>query len=250
MTVADLASTYLERREQDWNAFAASSADLPDYWAWWEDYSAGWRIPIQFLQPLGSEFAEQFKPLGKLMEQLGELDEVVVPPLAWVHMSYIHIGFLRPTDVMWSQVESFYVNAAPRIRRVEPFTMQVGGLSISEDGRIYVGMDDGGTYRELRRQIALGVPFITQKMKDDPLITAEGDTFVPTMDIGFTTGTGSRQRLIELLEEHRSIDLGEVSPPAMKLARLPIQPYDHYLDLDVVAEVPLLGADHRKGYHN
>jgi len=172
MTVSDLASTYLEQRERDWDAFATSSSDLPDYWGWWEDYSAGWRIPIQFLQPLGSEFTAQFAPLAELMEQLGELDEVVVPPVEWVHMSYIHVGFLRPTDVMWSQVESFYVNAAPRIRRVEPFTMQVGGLSVSEDGRIYIGMDDGGTYRELRRQIGLGVPFITQKMKDDPLVTA------------------------------------------------------------------------------
>jgi hypothetical protein len=250
MTAIDLAPTYLEQRERDWAAFADSSADLPDYWKWWEDYSAGWRIPIQFLQPLGAEFTTQLAPLGELMEQLGELDEVVVPSLEWVHMTYLHIGFLRPTDVMWSQVESFYVNAAPRIRRVEPFTMQLGGLSISEDGRIYIGMDDGGTYRELRRQIGLGVPFITQKMKDDPLITPEGDAFVPTMDIGFTTGSGSRQRLVEFLEAHRSIDLGDVSPPMMKLARLPIQPYDHYLDIDVVAEIPLLGADYRKGYRN
>ena len=36
----------------------------------------------------------------------------------------------------------------------------------------------------------------------------------------------------------------------MKLARVPIQPHDHYLDLDVIAEIPLLGAQHRKGYHN
>jgi len=250
MTVADLASTYAEQRDRDWDAFVSSSADLPDYWGWWEDYSAGWRIPIQFLQPLGTEVPEQLAPLGELMERLGEMDEVEVPPLEWVHMTYIHVGFLRPTDVLWSQVESFYVNAAPRIRRVEPFTMQLHGLSVSEDGRIYIGMDDGGTYRELRRQIGLGVPFITQKMKDDPLITPEGDAFIPTMDIGFTTGSGSRQRLVQLLEEYRSIDLGEVSPPMMKLARLPIQPYNHYLDIDVVAEVPLLGASHRKGYHN
>ena len=60
MTVSDLASTYLEQRERDWNAFASSSSDLPDYWGWWEDYSAGWRIPIQFLQPLGSEYTQQF----------------------------------------------------------------------------------------------------------------------------------------------------------------------------------------------
>jgi hypothetical protein len=250
MPAAELASTYLEQRERDWDTFASSSADLPDYWASWENYSSGWLIPIQFLQPLGMDYADQLKPLRQLIEQLGELDEVVVPPLEWAHITYIHIGFLGPNDVMWSQVESFYVNAAPRIRRVEPFTMQIQGLSVSHDGRIYIGMDDGGAYRELRRQIGLGVPFIAQKLKNDPLITAEGDTYIPTMDIGFTTGSGSRTRLLEVLKKHRLIELGEVSPPNMKLARLPIQPYDHYLNIDVVAEVPLLGANHRKGYHN
>ena len=61
---------------------------------------------------------------------------------------------------------------------------------------------------------------------------------------------GNRARLVEFLEAHRDVDLGEFRPPHMKLARLPIQPHDHYGAIDVVAEIPLLGAAHRKGYHN
>jgi hypothetical protein len=250
MTTSELAPLYLEDRERDWDAFVSSSAPLPDYWGWWEEYSAGWKVPIHFLQPIGLEFPDQVAPLGEWLEALGELDEVEVPPLEWLHLSYIEVGFLRPTDVLWSQVESFYVNAAPRIRRVEPFTMQIGGLSVDEAGRIYLGVDDGGAYRELRRQIRLGVPLVAQKLKDDPLITPEGDRFVPRLPIGFTTGRGSRERLAEFLGEHRSFELGDFSPPKMKLARLPIQPHDHYTPIDVVAEIPLMGADHRKGYHD
>jgi hypothetical protein len=250
MTTVDLAATYREAREADWAAFTGSSDPLPDYWGWWEEHSAGWKVPIQFLQPLGQEFPDELGRLGGLLEILGELDELEVPPLEWVHLTYVDVGFLRPTDVLWSQVESFYVNAAPRIRRVEPFTLRLAGLSASEDGRIYIGVEDGGNYRELRRQIGLGVPFVSQKFKDDPLITPEGDAFVPRLPIAFTTGRGDRSRVVEALEAHRNIDLGEFAPPFMKLARLPIQPHDHYGAIDVVAEIPLLGDAHRKGYHN
>ena len=250
MTTVDVATSYLEAREQDWSAFTGASEPLPDYWAWWEEHSAGWKVPIQFLQPIGQEFAEDLGALAELLEAMGELEELEVPPLEWVHMTYVDVGFLRPTDVLWSQVESFYVNAAPRIRRVEPFSLRIRGLSASADGQIYLGIDDGGSYRELRRQIRLGVPFVSQKMKDDPLITADGDAFVPRMPVAFTTGRGERARLAEFLDGRRDLDLGEFKPPNMKLARLPIQPHDHYGAIDVVAEIPLLGADHRKGYHN
>ncbi len=250
MTTTELTTTYLDERERDWSAFVSSSEPLPDYWAWWEEHSASWKVPIQFLQPIGQESGDELAALSELLEALGELDEVVVPPVEWVHITYVDVGFLRPTDVLWSQVESFYVNAAPRIRRAEPFSLRIAGLSATDDGQIYLGVDDGGNYRELRRQIRLGVPFVSQKMKDDPLVTADGDAFVPKLPIAFTTGKGDRARLVEFLEAHRELDLGEFSPPHMKLARLPIQPHDHYGAIDVVAEIPLLGSDHRKGYHN
>ena len=76
------------------------------------------------------------------------------------------------------------------------------------------------------------------------------ETFIPTMDIAYTTGQGDKEKLISKLENYRSIDAGTFNLDLMKLARVPIQPHDHYLVLDVIAEIPLLGAEHRKGYHN
>ena len=236
---------YEQKNQDDWEYFLSSTSLLPDYWSKWEESSENWRVPIQFIQPLGVEYPEQLHPIQNLMDELADLEELEVPPLNWIHMTYIHVGFLSPLDVLWSQVESFYVNAAPRIRRVEPFSMEIRNLSISADGRVYINIFDGGAYQELRNQISLGVPFIGKKMND-----LTNGNFIPTMDIAYTTGKGEKENLISKLENYRTIDAGTVNPNLMKLARVPIQPHDHYLDLDIIAEIPLLGAEHRKGYHN
>lgn len=250
MTTNDLSEAYRATRERDWTAFADASDPPPDYWNWWEGHSSGWKVPIQFLQPIGQEFGSELDALNDLIQSLDASEQISTPPIEWIHITYIDVGFLRPTDVLWSQVESFYVNAAPRIRRVEPFSIHLAGLSISEDGQIYLGINDNGNYRSLRRQIRLGVPFIAQKAKQDSDVVSDEDIFVPRLPIGFTTGRGNRKQLLDMLSEYRDIDLGEFTPPHMKLARLPIQPHDHYSPIDVVAEIPLLGANHRKGYHN
>jgi hypothetical protein len=250
VTASDVALAYADQRAREWDAFTSGTGPLADYWARWEELSFSWKFPIEFLQPLGLDAPDVFAPLEPLFAELRELDEVEVPPISWLHATYVRVGFLRAADVMWSQVESFYVNAAPRIRRVEPFSLRLAGISVADDERIYLGIDDGGSYREVRRQIRLGVPLVYEKMKDDPLVTADGDAFVPTLDIGYFTGRGDRARVREVLERHRDVDLGELPLTHMKMARVPVQPHDHYIDLDVVAEIPLLGANHRKGYHN
>jgi len=250
MTTPDVAHAYAEQRARDWDAFVAGRGPLADYWARWEQLSFSWKFPIEFLQPLGLDAPDAFAPLEPLLNALRELDEVEVPPISWLHATYVRVGFLRATDVMWSQVESFYVNAAPRIRRVEPFSVRLAGISVADDERIYLGIEDGGSYREVRRQIRLGVPLVYEKMKDDPLVTADGDAFVPTLDLAFFTGRGDRARVRAVLEQYRDIDLGELPLTHMKMGRVPIQPHDHYIEIDIVAEIPLLGADHRKGYHN
>ncbi len=250
MTTSDVTTTYAEQRAQDWAAFVAVTGPPADYWAHWEEESFSWKFPVEFLQPLGTEAPALFDPLQPLLAELAELDEVDVPPVSWLHTTYVRVGFLRAVDILWSQVESFYVNAAPRLRRIEPFSLRLAGVSVADDERIYLGVDDGGNYREARRQIRLGVPVVHQKAKDDPLLTPEGDRFIPTIDIGYLTGRGDRRRVIEVLERYRDFEVGEVPLTHMKMARLPIQPHDHYIDIDVIAEIPLLGADHRKGYHN
>jgi hypothetical protein len=248
--LSNVADAYAEQRERDWSAFVIGKGPLTDYWAAWEERSFGWKIPIEFLQPLGMDAPAVFEPLKPLLAELTELDEVHVPPIEWLHSTWVRVGFLRAVDILWSQVESFYVNASPRLHRIEPFSLRLAGLSVADDERIYVGIDDGGNYREARRQTRLGVPKVYEVMKEDPLITPEGDQFVPQLDIGYFTGRGDRKRVIDVLEKHRDIDLGELPLTLMKMARVPIQPHDHYVELDVIAEIPLMGANYRKGYHN
>ena len=163
MSLSESHQLYEQKSQDDWDYFLSSTSQLTDYWSKWEESSENWRIPIQFIQPLGLEYPEQLNPIQNLMDELAELEELEVPPLNWIHMTYIHVGFLSPLDVLWSQVESFYVNAAPRIRRVEPFSIEIRNLSISSDGRVYINIFDNGCYQELRKQISLGVPFIGKK---------------------------------------------------------------------------------------
>mgnify|MGYP001205261284 CR=1 FL=1 len=242
-------SAYAEQRDTDWTAFAASDAPLLDYWLAWEERSHGWRVPIQFLQPIGVDYPKFTEPLQPLLDVLGKLDEVVVIPTDWMHLTTVHVGFLMAAGIMWSQVETFYVNASPRVRRIAPFDLALGGISVTEDG-VYLGADGGGSVREIRRQLRLGVPKVNEVMKDDPLVTEDGDSYAPTIEIAHFTGEGQRRRVLEALEPFRTIEAGSVAISQVKMARLPIQPHDHYGPLDVIAEMTLLGDDYRKGYHN
>ncbi|MEX2373874.1 MAG: hypothetical protein WD800_08750 [Dehalococcoidia bacterium] len=245
-----ITEAYAEARERDWANFTARSGALPDYWGLWEERSHGWRVPIEFLQPVGLETPAAFESLEPLLETLRGMPEVDVVPLEWLHATWVRIGYLMSTDIMWSQVESFYVNAAPRLRRIEPFSVTIGGLSVAEGERIYLGVDDGGVYREARRLAKLGVPKVWEVLKDDPLLSDGVDRFIPTIDIGYFTGEGDRARVVEALEPHRDIEVGVAPLTHLKLARIPVLPYNHYEAIDVVAEIPMLGAAHRGGYHN
>lgn len=246
-----LAHDYATRRDADWEAFVSATGPLPDYWARWEERSHGWRVPIEFLQPVGVEAPEVFAALDPLRARLERLPGVEVVPTEWLHVTWVRIGFLMASDVMWSQVETFYVNAAPRLRRVEPFTLTVGALSVADGERVYLGVDDGGAYREARRQAKLGVPKIAEAMRDDPAIGASGeDHFMPVVDIAYLTGEGDRAEIAEALSPFRDVTTGEVAVSHLKLGRVPIQPHRHYESIDIVAEIPMLGAAHRGGYHN
>ncbi|HJM89794.1 MAG TPA: hypothetical protein QF624_09240 [Dehalococcoidia bacterium] len=249
MTTEADTSAYAAQRASDWEQFAARSDALIDYWAEWETRSHGWRVPIEFLQPLGLDKPKFVEPLQPLIKALDALDEVDVIPTSWLHLTTVHVGFLMATGIMWSQVESFYVNAAPRLHRIEPFDLVTGGVSVTEDG-VYLGVDDGLVLRELRRQLKLGVPAVYEVMKDDPLITADGDAYVPQIPLAYFTGEGERARVVEALEPFREIEGDTVAITQAKMARLPIQPHDHYFEIDVVAEIALLGEAARQGYHN
>ncbi len=249
-TGIDVASEYAEARERDWSDFTGRRDGLPDYWGLWEGRSFNWKVPIEYLQPVGLEAPATFEALQPLLERLASMDEVEVAPIPWLHITWCRVGFLRAADIMWSQVESFYASSSPRLRRIPPTTIRLGGISVGDGERIYLGVDDGAMYREARRQARLGVPKVHEVMKDDPLVTSDGDRYIPQIDLAYFTGRGSRERVIEAIEPFRDIAVGDIALTHLKMARMPIQPHSHYEEIDVVAEMPMLGADHRKGYHN
>ncbi|MEE8422400.1 MAG: hypothetical protein V3S31_06445 [Dehalococcoidia bacterium] len=242
-------TAYAEQRARDWAEFEARSEPLADYWAAWEERSHGWRVPIQFLQPIGLDSPKFIEPLKPLLDALEALDEVGVIPVEWMHLTTVNVGFLMATDIMWSQVETFYVNASPRVRRIAPFDLKLGGVSVTEDG-VYLGVDDGLTIREVRRQLRLGVPKVHEVLREDPQVGGDSDGYIPTVQLAHFTGAGERGRVLEALAPYREIEGGVLTQTHIKMARIPIQPTDHYSPIDVVAEIILFGEDYRKGYHN
>lgn len=249
-TEIDVAGEYAEARERDWSDFVGRRGALPDFWGLWEGRSFNWKVPIEYIQPLGIESPSTFDTLQPLFDKLASMPEIELAPVSWLHITWCRIGFLRAADIMWSQVESFYASSSPRLRRIPPTTLHLGGISVGEGERIYLGVNDGAMYREARRQARLGVPKVHEVMKDDSLITPDGDLYVPQVDLGYFTGKGTRERVIEALEPFRNVVVGDIALSHLKMARLPIQPHSHYEEIDVVAEMQMLGADHRKGYHN
>ena len=240
---------YRSRRELDWAHFRASSGALPDFWEGYVERSHGWRQWIAFIQPLGKDHAEIFAPLEPLYERLRALGGVEIPPVGYLHTSTIHVGYMMASDVMWSQVESFYVNAAPRIHRVAPFTLRVGGLSASRE-TLYLGLDDGHALREVRRQIGLGVPKVAQVLRDeDSQVMAQGDRFMPVVHLAHFAG-GDREAVAQAVEDLRDIELGEIEITHIKMARMSPDPDIRTPEPDVIAEIGLLGEGYRTGYHN
>jgi len=231
---------------------AAAMALEAGYWERWEQRSAGWKAAIAFVHPFGRDHAEAFAPLAPLFDALRVLPGVEVPPVEWLHATWLHLGFLRADDIMWSQVETYYVSAAPRLRRIEPRPVRLGGIALTADGRVTLGVEDGGLFREARRQAAIGAMKAREALQSDAAMTPDGDTFAATIDLAYLAETprGLPERVTEAIEAYRDLVLPEVTPTHLMLARVAALPEQHYAPLDIVAEVPMLGASHRGGYHN
>ncbi len=243
------AAEYRARRERDWEQLLAGSGPLPDFWERYAERSHGWRQWIAFVQPLGKERPDLFAPLEPLYERLRAAGGVEIPPVEYLHAAMVQIGYMMASDVMWSQVESFYVNAAPRIHRVAPFTLRLGGISATEE-TLYLGVDDGHALRGVRRQIGLGVPKVSQVLRaDDPQFTPRGDRFMPVVHLAHFAG-GDRDAVARAVEGLRDIELGEVEVTHVKMARMSPDPDIRTPEPDVIAEIGLLGEGYRTGYHN
>lgn len=220
------------------------------YWERWEQRSYGWKAAIEFLHPFGRDHAEAFAPLAPLFDDLRAIPGVEVPPVEWLHATWLHLGFLRADDIMWSQVETYYVSAAPRLRRIQPRPVRLGGIALTDDGRVTLGIEDGGLFREARRQAAIGAMKAREALQSDAAMTPDGDTFAATIDLAHLGRTASEGAVAQAIEPYRDLVLPEVTPAHLMLARLAALPEQHYATLDIVAEVPMLGDQHRGGYHN
>lgn len=242
-------SHYAEKRARDWETFRSGSGPPTSHWELWAEESFDWRPAISFFQPVGKDYEELTERIQPLFEALEGLEEVELPPASFLHLTMLQIGFLRAADIYWSQVETFYVNASPRLHRIEPFSMRIGGVSASEDA-LYLGVDDGLVLREARRLIALGVPKVYQVFREAGIETGEADPFVPEVPFAYFTGEGDRARVIEAITPFLDVDLGEYPVSHIKMGRIAPDPDIHFPDPDVVAEIILFGKDYRKGYHN
>jgi len=243
------ADEYRARRDRDWERLRGGAGALPDFWERYAERSHGWRQWIAFLQPLGRDHADLFAALEPLRERLGQVEGVELLPVEYLHATAIQIGWMMASDVMWSQVESFYVNASPRIHRVRPFTLRLGGISATEE-TLYLGADDGHALREVRRQVGLGVPKVSQVLAGvDPQMTPRGDRFMPVVHLAHFCGA-DRLAVARAVEEFRELELGEIDVTHIKMARMSPDPDIRTPEPDVVAEVGLLGPAYRTGYHN
>ena len=247
----DLIGFYQARMKSDWDNFFSESEDsLPCYWEYWEEFSNSWRVPIQFIQPIGLDSHRQLESLEPLLSKLDSTTEVIVPPTDRLHITWVHIGFLMATDIMWSQVETFYVNASPRLRRVPPFSIELSGGSVDDKGTVYVGVYDSGAYRDARKQARNGVPKVYEVLRDSNEFIDGKDMFVPKLPVGHLSGKGRRENLLSLLEDWRTVEFTTIELTHLQMARVPIMPHDHYASLDVVAQIEMRGENYREGYHN
>lgn len=237
-------AVYAEDRARNWEAFVASTDPLADYWARWIEFSHDWKVPIEFLQPVGADNPQFIEPVQPLLDTLAGMEEVEVFPVHHMYVTSVHVGLLRATDIMWSQVESIYVNASPRLHRLEPFTLRFGGVSAFEDS-LYLGVDDGFALREVRRLVRLGVPTVYERARDD----TAWDDFIPHVKIAGFTGKGSRQQVIEAVTPYRDAAAGEITIDLIKMARIPVDPDNRHPEMDVIAAIQMYGKDHRSGYH-
>ena len=246
---ADAAKEYAQRREADWASFTSATGSPGDYWEAWGEESFGWRPEISFFQPVGLDYAELIEQIEPLRAALDGLPGVDLPPPEFLHMKFLQLGFLRAVDIYWSQVETFYVNAAPRVHRVEPFSLHVAGVSAREEA-VYLGVDDGYILREVRRQIGIGVPKAQQVFKEKGIKTGPEDDFVPEIPIAYLVDGGDRAAIIDAVMPYLHADFGSYPVSHIKMGRIAPDPEVHYPNVDVVAEINLLGKDYRKGYHN
>ena len=220
-----------------------------DFWENYEQKTFSWKQWIAFMIPVGLKNKDFVDSLGSQISPIKNIQGVTLFPDSYLYLPISFIGYLKPDDIMWSQVESFYVNASPRIHRIEPFEINAIEIAMSQD-TIYIAFDDNYNFKEVRKQLMLGVPHINKLFKNNDSQVKEGnDHFLPKIDIAFL----NQANQIDINNQLKKVDLKQsatLTVDYVSLVRIASDPQLKISDPDIIAEIPLMGKDYRTGYHN
>tara|TARA_Y100000741_G_scaffold356641_1_gene333531 strand:- start:163 stop:972 length:810 start_codon:yes stop_codon:yes gene_type:complete len=219
-----------------------------DFWVNYEQNTHSWKQWISFMIPLGLKNQELAKNLNSELSGLKDISGINFFPDSYLYLPISFIGYLKPDDIMWSQVESFYVNASPRIHRIEPFDITALEIGLSKD-TIYIAFDDNYNFKKIRKQLMLGVPHINKLFKNsDSQVNQEIDYFLPKIDIAYLSNininkVSKKLDTVNLKKDKFTVDY-------VYLVRMSSDPQLKTSDPDIIAEIPLMGKEYRSGYHN
>tara|TARA_B100001996_G_scaffold382440_1_gene374256 strand:- start:959 stop:1771 length:813 start_codon:yes stop_codon:yes gene_type:complete len=220
-----------------------------NFWENYEQKTFSWKQWIAFMIPVGLKNKEFVESLSAEITNISNIDGATLFPDSYLYLPISFIGYLKPDDIMWSQVESFYVNASPRMHRIDPFEINAIEIAMDKD-TIYVAFDDDYHFKEIRKQLMLGVPHINKLFKNnDSQVEQESDHFLPKIDIAFLNQANQADIKVQLkkvnLKKTISLTVDYVS-----LVRMASDPQLKMSDPDIIAEIPLMGKEYRTGYHN
>ena len=219
-----------------------------DFWVNYEHNTHSWKQWISFMIPLGLKNQEFAKSLNSELSNIKDISGINLFPDSYLYLPISFIGYLKPDDIMWSQVESFYVNASPRIHRIEPFDITALEIGMSKD-TIYIAFDDNYNFKKIRKQLMLGVPHINKLFKNnDSQVSQEVDYFLPKIDIAYL----SNINVSEVSKKLDDVNLkkNKLTIDYVYLVRMSSDPQLKTSDPDIIAEIPLMGKEYRSGYHN
>ena len=238
---------YSQRVEKQMNLLNDKS-ESSSYWKNYETRTHNWKQWICFMIPIGIKNETYSNQLLDSSSQIISIDNYEAFPTKYLYLPISFVGFLKPDGIMWSQVESFYVNASPRLHRIEPFNIQPIKIAYDEEN-ISIIFDDNYAFKEIRRQLQLGVPHINAIYKNKDSYVRNGtDHFMPKIDIGYFT-QASYKKVADKLS-NIEISKSELNIDTVYLVRMSADPQIKLSQPDIIAEIPLMGSKYRTGYHN
>ena len=215
------------------------------YWDAWGKQSYNWKPCIELLYAFGRDHAAMFAPVEPLFTDLGALRGVEVPPLDWMRLTWLRVGFVAPMALSSIEVETFHEAVGQRLRRLEARTVRLGGIELI-DNRVVLRVDDGGLFRDARREAARGLRQADEALAADPEMTSDGDNYMAGIDIAYLDANASEGEVIQAIDPYRAVDLGEVTVAKLMLARMIAQPEAHFAYIDIFAEI-LMAQSQRAG---